>query len=167
MKKIFLVLGYCLLLTTSSVVVANTMYKCTDSSGVPVYTNEKNSRKGCVILSQTPSAPTADPAHTYSNVSSGSGTILSSGGTKPKASSTPSPGDFPRVSSNEQKARDTDRRVILDKELSNEQQNLDKAKKAIAEAGIQPPEKLKAYRDTAALHERNVEALKKELSNLR
>jgi hypothetical protein len=71
------------------------------------------------------------------------------------------------VSGNEQKARDSDRRAILDKELNNELQNLEKAKKAVADAGAQPADKVQPLRDTVALHERNVEALKKEIGNLR
>ena len=89
------------------------------------------------------------------------------GAAKPRAAATPTPGDFPRVSGSEQKARDGDRRAILDKELANELQNTEKAKKALLEAGNQPAEKLQPLRDTVALHERNVESLKKELGNLR
>jgi hypothetical protein len=77
------------------------------------------------------------------------------------------PADFPRVSGSEQKSRDGDRRAILDKELANESQNLEKAKKTLFDAGNQPPDKLQPLRDTVALHERNIEALKKELGNLR
>lgn len=128
---------------------ANTLYKCTDDSGLVLFTNQKTKNKNCVVLSQQAPAPTTG------------------GGTKAKASATPTPGDFPRVSGNEQKARDSDRRAILEKELANELQNADKAKKALFDAGNQPAEKLQPLRDTVALHERNVESLKKELGNLR
>jgi hypothetical protein len=50
-------------------------------------------------------------------------------GTKARAAATPTPGDFPRVSGNEQKARDSDRRAILDKELANELQSVDEGKR--------------------------------------
>jgi len=129
---------------------ANTLYKCTDDSGVVLYTNQKAPKKSCVVLSQQ--APTASPG---------------GNGTKPRATATPTPGDFPRVSGNEQKARDGDRRAILDKELATELQNAEKAKKALLDAGNQPADKLQPLRDTIALHERNVESLKKELGNLR
>lgn len=130
-------------------VAANTLYKCTDESGVVLYTNQRTPKKGCTVLSQQASPPVA------------------SGGTKQRAAAAPTPGDFPRVSGTEQKARDSDRRAILDKELANELQNVEKAKKALFDAGNQPPDKLQPLRDTLALHERNVEALKKELGNLR
>ena len=130
--------------------VASTLYKCTDESGVVLYTNQKTSNKSCTVLSQQSPPP------------SSGGT-----GTKQRSAAMPSPGDFPRVSGSEQKARDSDRRAILEKELADELQNLDKARKALLDAGNQPPEKLQALRETVALHERNVESLKKELGNLR
>jgi hypothetical protein len=117
---------------------------------VVLYTNQKTSNKSCTVLSQQSPPP------------SSGGT-----GTKQRSAAMPSPGDFPRISGSEQKARDTDRRAILEKELADELQNLDKARKAQLDAGNQPPEKLQALRETVALHERNVESLKKELGNLR
>jgi hypothetical protein len=128
---------------------ANTLYKCTDDSGVVLYTNQKTAKKTCIVLSQQSPPPSG------------------SNGAKQRSTATPTPGDFPRVSGNEQKARDSDRRAILDKELANEVQNAEKAKKALLDAGNQPPEKLQPLRDTVALHERNVESLKKEIGNLR
>lgn len=129
--------------------VANTLYKCTDESGVVLYTNQKTSKKTCTVLSQQAPPPQA------------------SGGAKQRMASAPTPGDYPRVSGTEQKARDSDRRAILDRELANELQNVEKAKKTLVEAGHQPADKLQPLRDTLALHERNVESLKKELGNLR
>lgn len=128
---------------------ASTLYKCTDESGGVLFTNQKTSQKHCIVLSQQTPPPVA------------------SGGGKQRSAATPTPGDFPRVSGNEQRARDSDRRAILDKELASELQNVDKAKRALFDAGNQPAEKLQPLRDTVALHERNVESLKKELGNLR
>lgn len=144
MKSVYLVLP--LLLPFAA--TANTLYKCADDGAV-LYTNQKPTKKNCTVLSYQP--PPAAPA----------------AANKPRASTTPTPADFPRVSGSEQKARDGDRRAILDKELANELQNLERAKKALGDAGSQPPEKLQPLRDTVALHERNVESLKKEVANLR
>jgi hypothetical protein len=146
MKNALLVLPLLLPLAAT----ANTLYKCTDESGVTLYTNQKTTKKNCTVLSYQPPPPA--PA---------------ASGTRPRASATPTPADFPRVSGSEQKSRDGDRRAILDKELANEAQNLEKAKKSLFDAGAQPPDKLQPLRDTVALHERNIEALKKELGNLR
>ena len=129
---------------------ASTFYKCTDDSGVVLYTNQKASKKNCVVLSHQ--SPPPSPG---------------AGGTRARAAAAPTPGDFPRVSGNEQKARDGDRRAILEKELANEIHHAQAARKALADAGAQPADRLAPLRDTIALHERNVESLKKELGNLR
>lgn len=130
---------------------ASTLYKCIDDTGVVLYTNQKVNKKSCTVLSYQSPPPTA------------------SGTTAPRhrAAATPTPADFPRVSNNEQRSRDSDRKLILDRELANEQQSMDKAKKALLDAGNQPADRLQPLRDTLALHERNVEALKKELAKLR
>jgi len=146
MKKLLLALP----LVVPLVAGASTLYKCTDASGMVLYTNQKTSKKSCTVLSYQPPPPSS-----------------TANGTKQRPAATPTPGDFPRVSGSEQKARDSDRRAILDKELANELQNLEKAKKALGDAANQPPDKFQSLRDTTALHERNVESLKKELGNLR
>ena len=128
---------------------AGTLYKCTDESGVVLYTNQKASKKNCTVLSHQ--SPPPSPGGSA---------------TKQRAAAA-TPGDFPRVSGSEQKARDSDRRAILDKELANELQNAEKAKKALFDAGSQPADRLQPLRDTLALHERNIESLKKEIGNLR
>ncbi len=146
MKKVLLAIPLLLPLTAA----ASTLYKCTDDSGVVLYTNQKTSKRSCTVLSyQLPPPPPRGSA------------------TRPRPAATPTPGDFPRVSGSEQRARDGDRRAILDKELANELQHLEKARKVLGDAANQPPDKFQSLRDTAALHERNVESLKKELGNLR
>lgn len=152
------------LLTPSTAVVANTLYKCTDESGQVLYTNQKGGGKNCVVLSRDlPISTFAPPPRAKPN--------------------TPSPADFPKVSSDQQKARDGDRRAILDQELATEQKNAEEARKVLAEqeGRIEPTERnvggtinqpkvqerLKSYRDKLQLHERNIEALKKEIGNLK
>jgi hypothetical protein len=136
------------LLLASFHAAGSTLYRCADESGVVLYTNQKTAKKNCTVLSvQVPAAAKA-----------------ASSGTSRAASSAPTPGDFPRVSNNEQKARDTDRRAILERELATEQASLDKARQALTAAGPNPSS---AIRDTPALHERNIEALNKELGKLK
>lgn len=145
MKKFLLPLSLLLAVPAA----ANTLYKCTDESGAVLLTNQKTTRKGCTVLSyQSPPPPPG-------------------GVVRQRPAAAPTPGDFPRISSNEQRVRDGDRRAILDRELATELQNAEKARKALQDAGNQPPDKLQPLRDTVALHERNVESLKKELGNLR
>ena len=76
---------------------------------------------------------------------------------------------FPRVDAGTQKARDTDRRRILEEELGSEQAALDAASRQMAEldAARRGGERLQPLKDRVRLHERNIEALKREISNLR
>jgi hypothetical protein len=92
---------------------------------------------------------------------------------KETAATTPKP----RVEENTQRARDDDRRHILESELAAEQAQLDEARQALAEQEAireggernyaRVLERLKPYQDAVALHEKNVASLKQELANLR
>ncbi len=84
---------------------------------------------------------------------------------------------FPRVDSGTQKARDTDRRRILEEELNSEQKSLEVARKELEdqesvrygnERNYQKVlDRVQPYKDKVQLHERNIEALRREISNLR
>ena len=131
------------------------LYKCMDESGVMLYTNQKTKDKKCTAISVPVPPPPSN------KIASNGVSPAPTGGTK-----TPTPADFPRVSGNEQKGRDGDRRAILDRELATEQANLEKAKIPTA-AVTASPEARKAWQDSIALHERNIEALNKEIARLR
>jgi hypothetical protein len=91
---------------------------------------------------------------------------------------TPSPAGFPRVDPDTQKSRDDVRRKVLNDELAAEQKLLAEARTQYAD-GAPPPlteeradaEKYRArigrLRQAVAIHEKNVEALKKELATIR
>ena len=120
--------------------MADTLYKCTDKSSDSVlFTNQRVANKQCTVLSR---------------IEGGSGSGSTTNSSRPRAASNPTPSDFPRVSSDTQKERDGGRRTILEQELANEQRNLDEAKKS-------------SNANKAQLHERNIAALQKELSNLK
>ena len=146
---------------------ADVMYQCVDDSGHKSFSNIKSSAKGTRCTTMDLGAPVTIPA-------------------AKAAAKTPTPANFPKVDDSTQKARDTDRRRILDNELAAEQKNLDEAKKALAdqEAVILPNERqqykggggisggkveqrIAPYRDKVALHERNIEAIQKEIAKLR
>jgi hypothetical protein len=127
-----------LLLFATGHIQADTLYKCQTTDGKTIYTNQKNS-KGCEIVSQERSASGHNPSQGASQ--------------KPRQ---PTPADFPRVNGDQQKARDNDRRAILEQELANEQKLLDAAK---AEQPVN--------RDKLQLHERNLGSIRKELANLK
>ena len=148
--------------TPVATVAANTvhtLYKCMDEGGVTLYTNQKTKDKKCTVLSvQVPGPTSPNKGSTNNGVSP-----APTGG---NAAKTPTPADFPRVTGNDQKSRDGDRRAILDRELATEQAHLDKAKLPTA-ASAASPEARKAWQDSIALHERNIEALNKEIARLR
>jgi|SRR5688572_23892014 len=85
--------------------------------------------------------------------------------------------NFPSVNGDVQKQRDADRRKILEQELSQEQQQLDLAKKQLAEQKeirlgseknyVRVQERLKPYEERVRQHETNIDNLRKELSNTR
>jgi len=132
------------------------VYKCVDDDGHVTYTNTKPSSKAkCSALSRDQRVSTVPG----------------------RAAGTPSPAGFPKVDGDTQKARDNDRRKILEQELATEQKNLDQAKKELAEQEAvrtgdernyqRVIERLQPFKDKVALHERNLEALKKEIGNLK
>jgi hypothetical protein len=83
----------------------------------------------------------------------------------------------PRISEDTQKARDGDRHRILEQELADETKQLSQAKEELAsqeavrngnEKNYQRfLERVQPYRDAVATHERNLEALKREISDLK
>ena len=94
---------------------------------------------------------------------------------------TPKSGDskqkFPKVDGETQKKRDSERRAILEQELASEQQALEKAKLDLSEqestrtGGERNYQKfldrVQPFRDAVANHERNIEAIQREIANLK
>ncbi len=124
------------------------MYKCMARSGNMSYFN---------VPDATPeSAPAARP----------------SPAARPAAS--PSPASFPKIDAGTQKSRDDLRRKVLQDELANEEKLLAEARSAWGE-GSPPPlpeekanaqkyaDRIARLRQAVQLHERNVDALKREL----
>ena len=144
---------------------ADVMYQCTDEDGQKTFSNLKSEAKGarCTVLDLGPALSVPKP-----------------GG---NATANPTPSTFPKVDENTQRSRDTDRRRILENELAEEQKNLDHARKLLAEqesmvlpserirggaiSGGELEQRVQPFKDKVALHERNIEAIQKELSRLR
>lgn len=151
-----------------------TVYRCTDEQGRTTYTNDRSAGSSCVPLSRDlpvstvpSSTPAAAPASTP----------------RPAAGSS----SFPRVTPETQRARDDSRRQLLQEELKAEENSLAEARQKLqAEEERDAPEdrnarvdgrstinqgkrneRLQPYRNQVELHERNIEALNKELSRLR
>src|SRR4051812_12514497 len=142
-----------LLVCTTSLAHAD-MWKCIDTDGNTRYTNVKGDAKGCKGLTMEP-LNTAPPPRVPQQ----------------------KPANFPSVDSDTQRQRDAGRRKILEQELAQEQQQLDMAKKQLAEQKdvrlgneknfVRVEERLKPFEDKVKLHETNVDSIKKELSNTR
>jgi hypothetical protein len=99
-------------------------------------------------------------------------------GSGSSARSTPSPANFPKVDAQTQKGRDDMRRKVLADELAAEEKLLADARITYANGAPVPlgeeqanaekyRERITRLRQSVQLHERNVEALKKELGNMR
>jgi hypothetical protein len=141
------------------------VYKCVDGDGRVTYTNAKAAGANCGPLRgdlPVSSIPSGDvPAS------------RSSGGQSVKGDSA----SFPKVSEDAQKARDEDRRKILADELAKEEAAMAAAKTALAEQEAvrlgnernyqKVLDRLQPFKDKVELHERNIEALKKEIAGLK
>ena len=141
------------------------IFKCMDEKGRPLYTSDRRDTTGkkCELVSRevnvvaTPPAAASKPA-------------------PPAASKAPSPAGFPREDPAARASAKDRQRQILERELTQEEELLGKAKKELTEQeGIRTGdeknyarvlERLQKFRDNVVVHEKNVEALKRELLNL-
>lgn len=136
------------------------VYLCVDSNGNREYKNT-GATKGCKKIdlpgvTTVPAAPSRKP-------------VTQTASAKPT--------DFPRVNDTVQKARDSDRKQILQDEMRTEEQKL--AGLRVEYNGGEPErrgdernyakyqERTAALKDDIARTEKNVEALKRELGNLK
>jgi len=130
--------------------------------------------EGRVIYSNTPNNPPKDAK----KVRCFSDPVAKPAQAAPE--SQPKPGaseSFPKVDGETQKKRDDERRRILETELANEQQQLEAARQKLAEQEAVRTgdernyqrflDRVQPFRDAVANHERNIEAIRREISNLK
>jgi hypothetical protein len=86
---------------------------------------------------------------------------------KKRASSTPSPASFPKVTAAAQRERDSLRRQILIDERFLENRMLAEARADLANAARRPPADQERLRETVRRHEQNIQLLDKELGRVR
>jgi Domain of unknown function (DUF4124) len=161
-------LVWCLLLGPAVDAAAQgSVCKYVDADGNIVFSNlppDKGMRKVSCMSGDEPPRRSSNSSNTGTSTASGS------------AKSAATPGDFPRVDPGTQKGRDDVRRKVLGDELANEEQLLAEARVAYANGAPVPlpeeqanadkyRERIARYRQAIQLHERNIEALKKELGN--
>lgn len=94
----------------------------------------------------------------------------------PKRKQVATPADFPKVDAETQRKRDELRRKILVDELASEQRQLIEARKALAEGEAvrlgnernyqKYLDRVQKLKDNVTMHEKNIEALQKELGKL-
>ena len=136
-----------------------TICKYIDADGNIVYSNiaqGKNLRKlSCDIADDTPRAKAGS-----------------------SATKAPTPNGFPRVDADAQKSRDELRRKVLEEELASEEKLLGEARSAYGNGAPAPladeqndaekyRQRINRLRQAVQLHERNVEALRKEIAAIR
>jgi hypothetical protein len=136
---------------------AQTIYKCVDATGGTLISNTRVD-KNCRPIVTSPENTLPAPPRAAARPAGA-----------PPASATPTPAGFPRVQEDTQRARDSDRRHILEQELAGEQRSLDQARRDLADLEGQraAADRLQPYRERIAQHERNLQAIQKELGNLR
>ena len=129
------------------------IYNCIDRDGKRLYTSDKRETNGlkCKLVSREVNVVPAQ---------------------KPSA-----PSAFPRETPQARDSAKARQRDILEKELAAEQQQLDDARKTLAEQEsmrmgdeknyARVLERLQPYKDNVDLHQKNIEALRRELSNIR
>lgn len=144
---------------------AQTIYKCTEPGGGVLISNSKVHKNCQAIVSESRSNAPASASASASVSASASATRT------PNARViSATPGGFPKVEENAQRSRDADRRHILEQELAGEQRSLAQAQQelgALGGGGPHAAEKAAPIRERIAQHERNIQAIQKELKLLR
>jgi hypothetical protein len=94
-----------------------------------------------------------------------------------RASTNPSPADFPRIDAPTQKRRDDIRRQVLQDEIAGERRNADEARRQLAlgerlQTGERATDtsylnRVNKLRATVQQHEQNVVSIQRELANLK
>ncbi|WP_305825079.1 DUF4124 domain-containing protein [Massilia brevitalea] len=149
------------------------VYKCTDAQGRVEFTD--TNKKGCKML-DLPGYIPAPVARTVTPAVPTAARPLNPAGNA-NAAAAPSPSDFPRVDTGQQRARDNDRREILNEELRAEEQKLAEQRREFNNG--EPPrngnernyakyqERVGQMREDIGRTERNIEALRREIGNIR
>jgi hypothetical protein len=140
------------------------IFLCTDASGHKELTD--SAKPGCKQLDVPGATIPAPPPRRGPAAAPGRVTLPAT-----------SPTDFPRVDSAEQRARDADRRGILEDELRTESARLAELRKEFNNGEPERrgdernyakyQERVASLRDSISRSEKNIDALKREISNIR
>jgi hypothetical protein len=156
-----------LTLALSGAAHAQAVYKCVDASGATLYTDTQ--RANCKALDLPSSGATAaipGPARRAGAPARVAG-----------APAATAPLDFPKVNTSQQRARDDDRREILKDELRSEETKLAELRREFN--GGEPErqgnernyakyqERVAQMKDNIGRAEKNIDALKREIANVK
>jgi HAMP domain-containing protein len=145
------------------------VYKCVDDQGRVEFTD--TARRGCKALDL--------PGYTPPPAPRASAPIPAVRPMSPQqtAAAAATPANFPRVDNAQQRARDDDRREILNDELRAEQKKLADLRREFNNGEPERQgnernyakyqERVASMRDEIGRTERNIEALQREISNIR
>jgi hypothetical protein len=166
--------GVLMFLAAAGARAQTTVYKCTDAEGRVMYTDSAT-QKGCkaIDIQGAISQPARGAAPNPASAPAPSGAMRQGAGRPPAAS----PANFPKVEGYVQRQRDDDRRDILNDELRNEEKKLADLRREFnnGEPERQGNEKnyakyqerVERLRGDIGRSEKNVEALKREIGNIR
>jgi hypothetical protein len=145
-----------------------TVYKCVDAQGRVEFTD--TGKKGCKALDLPGYIPA--PPERRASAPAASRPV-----TPAPAAATPSPSNFPRVDTSQQRVRDDDRRGILNEELRAEEAKLAGLRQTFNNGEPERQgnernyakyqERVAGMRDDISRTERNIEALRREIANIR
>ena len=136
------------------------IYKCVDRTGRPLYTSDKRDTAGkkCHLVSREIN-------------------VVPSQKLKPSAAASRELGRFPKETPDQIATAKGRQREILEKELAVEQTALTNARQDLAQQEsvrqgneqnyARVEERLRPFKDNIETHQKNIEALQRELSNLR
>lgn len=151
-----------LLLCGAAAHADSTIYKCVDADGRIEFTDIN--KRNCKVLEGLGQIP-APPQHRSSNAPS------------PARAPAVVPADFPKVNTSQQKARDDDRRGILTDELRDEEKKLADLRRDFNNGEPERQggernyakyqERVAQMKDSIGRAEKNVDALKREIANIR
>jgi hypothetical protein len=146
------------------------VYRCVDKEGRVLYTD--TNAGNCKVVDAIVSGAISTPAPTRAPAAG-----MRQGASRPPATASSAPAAFPRVDNATQRARDDDRRAILDEELRAEEKKLGELKREFNNGEPERQgnernyakyqERVAQMRDDIGRAEKNIEALKREIANIR
>lgn len=150
-----------------------TVYKCVDAQGRVEFTD--TGKRGCKALDLPGYIPA--PPERRAPAPAAAARPATSASAAAGAAPTPSPSNFPRVDTSQQRARDDDRRGILTDELRIEEKKLadlrgvfnngEPERQGNERNYAKYQERVAQMRDEISRTERNIEALRREISNIK